>query len=100
MVGPTLLSDRGANRGRAYVLDVAYALHAPMPLAAGGHRPGRQLGRRRRVAAHAAHVLALAGEAPGVRGRRRRRLLASRPETERSAQGSLRKNIRLRRYPD
>lgn len=71
MMGPTLLSDRGADRGGAYVLDVADAFHPPMPLTATGrHRPRRELRRRRRVAANAAaHVLA--GEAPGVRGRRR-----------------------------
>lgn len=71
--GPSLLSDRGANRGRAYVLDVADALHATMALpaaASGRHRPRRKLRRRRRGAANAAaHVLA--GEAAGVRGRRR-----------------------------
>jgi len=92
-MGPTLLSNRSANRGWAYVLDVADALHSPMPFtAAGWHRSRRKLRRRRRVAANAAaHVLALAGEAPGVRGRWRWRFLASRPETERPAQGSLRK---------
>lgn len=68
MMGPTLLSDRGADRGRAYVLDVADALYSPMPFTATSrHRPRRQLRRRRRVAADAAaHVLALTGEAPGV----------------------------------
>lgn len=95
MVGPTLLSDRCAHRGRAYVLDVADTLHPTVPLtAASRHRPRRQLRRWRRIAADAAaHVLALADEASGVRGRRRRCLLASRPETERSAQGSLRKDV-------
>lgn len=91
VMGPTLLSDRGAHRSRAYILDVADALDATVPLAtatAGRHRPRRKLRRRRRGAADAAaHILA--GEAAGVRGRRWWRLLASRPETERSAQGSL-----------
>lgn len=70
-MGPTLLSDRGAHRGRAYVLDVADALDATMPFAtatAGRHRPRWKLRWRRRGAADAAaHILALAGEAAGVR---------------------------------
>lgn len=70
-MGPSLLSDRGAHRGRAYVLDVADALDATVPLATatGRHRPRRKLRRWRRGAADAAaHILA--GEATGVRGRR------------------------------
>lgn len=99
VMGPTLLSDRRAHRRRAYVLDVADALHPTVTLAAHAeaaarHRSRRKLRRWWRVAAHAAaHVLALADEAAGVRGRRRRRLLASRPETERPAQGPLQKDV-------
>jgi len=75
MMGPTLLSDRGAHCGCAYVLDVPDALDPTVTLATPAkatarHRPGRKLRWWRRVAAHAAaHVLALAGEAAGVRGR-------------------------------
>lgn len=50
VMGPTLLSDRGAHRGRAYVIDVADALHATVPLAIatpGRHRPRRKLRWRR-----------------------------------------------------
>lgn len=71
-MGPSLLSDRGAHRGRAYVLDVADALDTTVPLATapGRHRPRWKLrGWRRGAADAAAHVLA--GEAAGVRGRRR-----------------------------
>lgn len=89
MVGPVLLSDRRAHSRAAYVLDVADALDPTVTLPTGRHRPGRQLGRRRRIAPNAAHVLALAGQTSGVRRRRRRGLLAPRTETERPTQGTL-----------